>query len=98
MTKQEEVAQKLAMGRKFNLEIKPTILKALRNVHVKNEEQTLSLDFLYSLVEESCSMSNLEELLKPIQKNEIKDVPYNTFNKKIVGIINTTKEAFLDEN
>ena len=47
MTKQEEVAQKLAMGRKFNLEIKPTILKALRNVHVKNEEQTLSLDFLY---------------------------------------------------
>ena len=43
-------------------------------------------------------MSNLEELLKPIQKNEIKDVPYNTFNKKIVDIINTTKEAFLDEN
>lgn len=92
MTKQEEVAQKLAMGRKFNLEIKSTILKALRNVHAKNKNQTLSLEFLHGLVEESCSINNLKELLKSVQKNEIKDVPYNTFVKRIIGIIDAVQE------
>lgn len=92
MTKQEEVALKFAAGRKFDFEIKPAILKALRNVHAKNKNQTLSLEFLHGLVEESCSMNNLKELLKSVQKNEIKDIPYNTFVKRIIGIIDTVQE------
>ena len=39
MTKQEEVALKLAAGRKFDFEIKPAILSKLDKVKTKNKKK-----------------------------------------------------------
>ena len=92
MTKQEEVALKLATGRKFDFEIKPAILSKLDKVKAKNKKQVFRLDFVRSLVEESCSVANLEDLLQQIKKGLVPDIPYCTFTKELISIINTTKE------
>lgn len=93
MTKQEEVALKLAAGRKFDFEIKPAILSKLDKVKTKNKKQFFRLDFIRSLVEESCSVANLEEILQQVKKGLVPDIPYCAFTKELISIINTTKEG-----
>ena len=66
MTKQEEVTLKLTAGRKFVFETKPVILSKLGKVKPKNKKQAFRLDFIRSLVEEACSVANLEELLQQV--------------------------------
>lgn len=70
MTKQEEVAIKLAKGRKFNFEIKPSILNYLDNVSCNNKTEDMELAFIRALVEESCSVANLEVLLDQIEGHD----------------------------
>lgn len=67
MTKQEEVAMKLAKGRKFDFEIKPDILNYLDNISCNNNTEDMELAFIRALVEESCSVANLEVLLEQIE-------------------------------
>ena len=70
MIKQEEVAIKLAKGRKFNFEIKPSILNYLDNVSCNNKTEDMELAFIRALVEESCSVANLEVLLDQIEGHD----------------------------
>ena len=70
MTKQEEVAIKLAKGRKFNFEIKPSILGYLDNIRSNNNTEDMELAFIRALVEESCSVANLEVLLEQIEGHD----------------------------
>ena len=67
MTKQEEVAMKLAKGRKFDFETKPNILNYLDNVSCSNNTEDMELALIRALVEESCSVANLEVLLEQIE-------------------------------
>ena len=70
MTKQEEVAMKLANGRKFNFEIKPSVLVYLDNISCNNNTEDMELAFIRALVEESCSVANLEALLEQIEGHD----------------------------
>ena len=81
MTKQEEVAMKLAKGRKFDFEIKPNILNYLDNISCNNNTEDMELAFIRALVEESCSVANLEELLDQIEGHD-------TFSSNILKTIN----------
>ena len=81
MTKQEEVAMKLAKGRKFNFEIKPSILGYLDNISCNNNTEDMELAFIRALVEESCSVANLEVLLDQIDGHD-------TFSSNILKTIN----------
>lgn len=67
MTKQEEVAMKLAKGRKFDFETKPNVLNYLDNISCSNNTEDMELAFIRALVEESCSVANLEVLLEQIE-------------------------------
>lgn len=81
MTKQEEVAMKLAKGRKFDFEIKPSIIKYLDNISCNNNAEEMELAFIRALVEESCSVANLEVLLEQIEGHD-------DFSSKILKEIN----------
>ena len=70
MTKQEEVAMKLTKGRKFDFEIKPNVLNYLDNVSCSNNTEDVELAFIKALVEESCSVANLEVLLEQIKGHD----------------------------
>ena len=70
MNRQEEVAMKLAKGRKFDFEIKPNILNYLDNVSCNNNTEDVELAFIRALVEESCSVANLEVLLEQIEGHD----------------------------
>lgn len=70
MTKQEEVAMKLAKGRKFNFEIKPNILNYLDSINCNNNTEDMELAFIRALVHESCSVANLEVLLDQIEGHD----------------------------
>lgn len=71
MTKQEEVAMKLAKGRKFDFETKPNVLNYLDNISCSNNTEDMELAFIRALVEESCSVANLEELLDQIEGHDV---------------------------
>ena len=71
MTKQEEVAMKLTKGRKFNFEIKPSILNYLDNISCNNNTEDMELAFIRALVHESCSVANLEVLLEHIEGQDV---------------------------
>lgn len=86
MTKQEEVMMKLTKGRKFDFEIKPSIIKyldniSLDNVSCNNNAEEMELAFIRALVEESCSVANLEVLLEQIEGHD-------DFSSKILKEIN----------
>lgn len=81
MTKQEEVAMKLSKGRKFDFEIKPNILNYLDNISCDNNTEDMELAFIRALVEESCSVANLEVLLEQIEG-------YDDFSSDILKEIN----------
>lgn len=81
MTKQEEVAMKLAKGRKFDFEIKPNVLNYLDNVSCSNNTEDMELAFIRALVEESCSVANLEVLLEQIEG-------YDDFSSDILKEVN----------
>ena len=70
MNRQEEVAMKLAKGRKFDFETKPNILNYLDNVSCNNNTEDMELAFIKALVEESCSVANLEVLLEQIKGHD----------------------------
>lgn len=70
MTKQEEVMMKLTKGRKFDFEIKPSIIKYLDNISCNNNAEEMELAFIRALVEESCSVANLEVLLEQIEGHD----------------------------
>lgn len=70
MTKQEEVMMKLTKGRKFDFEIKPNVLNYLDNVSCSNNTEDMELAFIRALVEESCSIANLEVLLDQIEGHD----------------------------
>lgn len=70
MNRQEEVAMKLAKGRKFDFEIKPNVLNYLDNVSCSNNTEDVELAFIRALVEESCSVANLEVLLEQIEGHD----------------------------
>lgn len=71
MTRQEEVAMKLAKGRKFDFEIKPNILNYLDNIKCNDNTEDMELVFIRALVEESCSVANLEVLLEQIEGHDV---------------------------
>lgn len=81
MNRQEEVAMKLAKGRKFDFETKPNILNYLDNVSCNNNTEDMELAFIKALVEESCSVANLELLLEQIEGHD-------TFSSDILKEIN----------
>lgn len=81
MTKQEEVAMKLAKGRKFDFEIKPSIINYLDNISCNNNTEDMELAFIRALVHESCSVANLEELLDQIEGHD-------TFSSDILKEVN----------
>ena len=81
MNRQEEVAMKLAKGRKFDFKIKPNILNYLDNVSCSNNTEDMELAFIRALVEESCSVANLELLLDQIEGHD-------TFSSDILKEIN----------
>lgn len=81
MTKQEEVAMKLAKGGKFDFEIKPSILNYLDNISCNNNAEDMELAFIRALVHESCSVANLEELLDQIEGHD-------TFSSDILKEVN----------
>lgn len=70
MNRQEEIAMKLAKGRKFDFETKPNILNYLDNVSCNNNTEDMELAFIKALVEESCSVANLEVLLEQIKGHD----------------------------
>lgn len=70
MTRQEEVAMKLAKGRKFDFKIKPNILNYLDSINCNNNTEDIELAFIRALVEESCSVANLEVLLEQIEGHD----------------------------
>lgn len=81
MNRQEEVAMKLAKGRKFDFETKPSIIKYLDNISCNNNAEEMELAFIRALVEESCSVANLEVLLEQIEGHD-------DFSSKILKEIN----------
>lgn len=81
MTKQEEVAMKLSKGRKFDFEIKPNILNYLDSINCNNNTEDMELAFIRALVEESCSVANLEVLLEQIEG-------YDDFSSDILKEVN----------
>lgn len=81
MNKQEEVAMKLAKGRKLDFEIKPNVLNYLDNVSCSNNTEDVELAFIRALVEESCSVANLEVLLGQIEGHD-------TFSSDILKEVN----------